>query len=44
VADDSEFRDVTEVCVEQAQDIVFTLMFDKGHELDEKILREQFAT
>ena len=44
VADSSEFRDVTEVCVEQADDITFTLMFDEGHELDEKILREQFAT
>ena len=44
VADDSEFRDVTEVTVEQARNITFTLLFDEGHELDEKILREQFAT
>lgn len=44
VADDSEFRDVTEVTVQQADNITFTLLFDKGHELDEKILREQFAT
>lgn len=44
VADNHEFRDVTEVLVEQAQDIEFTILFDKGHELDEKILREQFAT
>jgi len=44
VADNHEFRDVTEVRVEQAQDIKFTILFDKGHELDEKILREQFAT
>ncbi|PHR54500.1 MAG: NAD kinase [Robiginitomaculum sp.] len=44
VADATEFRDVTKVTVEQAHDIIFTLMFDEGHELDEKILREQFAT
>ena len=44
VADDREFRDVSKVCIEQASDITFTLMFDEGHELDEKILREQFAT
>ena len=44
VADDREFRNVTEVCVEQEKDVEFTLLFDKGHELDEKILREQFAT
>ena len=44
VADASEFRDVTKVSVEQASDITFTLLFDEGHELDEKILREQFAT
>ena len=44
VADDTEFRNVTEVCVEQAKDVRFTLLFDEGHELDEKILREQFAT
>ncbi|PHR91134.1 MAG: NAD kinase [Robiginitomaculum sp.] len=44
VADDTEFRDVTEVTIEQANDIIFTLLFDEGHELDEKILREQFST
>lgn len=44
VADDSEFRHVTEVCIEQEKDVKFTLLFDEGHELDEKILREQFAT
>lgn len=44
VADSSEFRDVTEVTVQQSHDISFTLLFDKGHELDEKIIREQFAT
>ncbi|PHS37173.1 MAG: NAD kinase [Robiginitomaculum sp.] len=43
VADSSEFRDVTSVEVEQASNIEFNLLFDKGHELDEKILREQFS-
>ncbi len=44
VADSTEFRNVTSVAVEQAHDITFNLLFDEGHELDEKILREQFAT
>lgn len=44
VADDHEFRDVSEVSVEQVQDVEFTLLFDEGHELDEKILQEQFST
>lgn len=43
VADDTEFRHITEVSIEQASDISFNLLFDEGHELDEKILREQFA-
>ncbi|HFE37851.1 MAG TPA: NAD kinase [Gammaproteobacteria bacterium] len=44
VADSTEIRNVTEVHVEQMSDITFTLLFDKDHALDEKILREQFAT
>ena len=44
VADSEEFRHVSEVEVEQALTTKFTLLFDEGHELDEKILREQFAT
>jgi NAD+ kinase len=44
VADSREIRDITEVRIEQAEDITFTLLFDEGHELDEKILREQFAS
>lgn len=43
VADSTEFRNVTSVEVEQAHDITFNLLFDEGHELDEKILREQFS-
>lgn len=43
VADSREFRDVTSVSVQQASNITLTLLFDKGHGLDEKILQEQFA-
>jgi len=44
VADSVEVRDVSRVKVEQVQGVTFTLLFDEGHALDEKILREQFAT
>ncbi len=43
-ADDKEVRNVTRVSIENAYDINLTLLFDEGQELDEKILREQFAT
>lgn len=43
-ADDKEIRNVTSVKVCVAEDINLTLLFDEGQELDEKILREQFAT
>ena len=43
-ADDKEIRNVTSVKVHVAEDINLTLLFDEGQELDEKILREQFAT
>jgi len=43
-ADDQEFRNVSEVAIHTAQDIRLTLLFDADHALDEKILREQFAT
>ncbi len=43
VADSAEFRNVTSVEVEQVHGITFNLLFDEGHELDEKILREQFS-
>lgn len=44
VADSTEIRRVDEVHVELRHDITFTLLFDKDHALDEKILREQFQT
>ena len=43
-ADDQEFRNVSEVTVRLETSVKLTLFFDGDHALDEKILREQFAT
>ena len=42
VADHAETRSVVRVEVEQASDIDIFMMFDPGHNLDERILSEQF--
>ena len=42
-ADDFEVRNVTAVDVREAPDIALTLMFDPEHNLEERVLREQFA-
>lgn len=42
VADHSEFRNVTVVCVEEDQTISVNMLFDEGHSLEERVLREQF--
>ncbi len=42
VADNEEVRDVAKVEARQEMDISMTLLFDRGHSLDERILREQF--
>jgi NAD+ kinase len=42
VADHTETRAVTRVEVEQASGIALFLLFDPGHNLDERILSEQF--
>ena len=42
VADNQEVRDVIAVEVRQNETIAMQLMFDRGHSLDERILREQF--
>jgi NAD+ kinase len=42
VADHKETRSVTRVEVEQASGIALFLLFDPGHNLDERILSEQF--
>lgn len=43
-ADDQEIRNVTRVSIEKDKTSSITLLFDADHALDEKILREQFAT
>lgn len=42
VADHREFREVTDVHVEEDPSIDLLMMFDEGHSLDERILTEQF--
>lgn len=42
VADHFETRDVERVEIEQARHIELLMMFDPGHDLDERILAEQF--
>jgi len=44
VADQKELRDIAEVTLEIARESELTLLFDKGHALDERIVSEQFAT
>ena len=43
VADDFETRDVTAVDVAEDRGISMTLLYDAGHNLDERILAEQFS-
>ncbi len=43
VADQREIRDVASIRVEVAHERDLTLMFDRGHSLDERIVGEQFA-
>lgn len=42
-ADTQEVTDVKSVEVREVRNLPLTLMFDEGHALDERILREQFA-
>ncbi len=42
VADHTEIRDVLKVDVREERNIGLTLLFDPGHELDERIIAEQF--
>jgi NAD+ kinase len=41
-ADSTEVRDVTAVDVAEDRKLTMTMLFDVGHSLDERILREQF--
>jgi NAD+ kinase len=43
VADDFEVRDVRAVDVVEERDITMTMLYDAGHNLDERILTEQFS-
>ena len=43
VADTTEVRDVVDVHVEEAGETSLRMLFDKGHNLAERILREQFV-
>jgi len=43
VADDFEVRDVTAVDVVEDRSLSMTLLYDAGHNLDERILSEQFS-
>ena len=43
-ADNSDVRHVTSIEIEEDRETTLTLLFDKDHGLDEKILQEQFAT
>ena len=43
VADQFEIRDVVRVEIEQAHEIELYMMFDPGHDLDERIIAEQFS-
>lgn len=42
-ADATELRDVSEVVVSEARDTTLRLLFDSEHNLEERILNEQFA-
>lgn len=42
VADNVEFGDVLEVTVVETREHAVTLLFDPGHSLEERVLREQF--
>jgi NAD+ kinase len=43
VADSTEVRDVTEVLVREDRSVALHMLFDPGHGLEERILREQFT-
>jgi NAD+ kinase len=42
-ADSNEIRDVVEVTIHESRDTTVTLLFDPEHNLEERILNEQFA-
>ena len=44
VADQTEFRDIADVRISISREQELTLLFDRGHSLDERIVAEQFVT
>ncbi len=44
VADSTELRRVASVVVREARDTTLTLLFDHEHDLEERVLKEQFAS
>jgi NAD+ kinase len=42
VADHTEVRNISEVTICEAKDVKITMLFDKDHSLEERIMREQF--
>ena len=42
-ADAFEVRDVVEVEIREARDVTLQMLFDPGHNLEDRILNEQFA-
>lgn len=44
VADNFEVRDVASVEIHEDRDVSLTMLYDPGHSLDERILKEQFAS
>lgn len=44
VADSTEIRDVAHVKIAEVRDIAATILFDPEHNLEERVLKEQFAT
>ena len=43
VADHTEVRNIREVTICEAKDVSITMLFDKDHSLEERIMREQFV-
>ena len=44
MADNREFREVARVDIVEANDVTLTLLYDKGRDLAERILIEQFES
>jgi NAD+ kinase len=44
VADSTEVRDVVRVSVHETHEIALDLLFDRGHSLQERVLKEQFES